>query len=144
MKLEILQPLRYDIRKVPQDERAKLLERRAKLDARLKQLALQETKQQRKDDTRRKIIAGALILEHAETDPDFAPILAKLLNRYVTRPQDRALFHFLDDRQPDASPAPSDSFSAAASPVPPPASSPDTAAPAAEEFSSATASPYAP
>ena len=122
IKLETVQPFGYDYPKMSQDERAKLLERKARLDARLKQLALQESKQQRKDDTRRKVIAGALALEHAETDPEFAGKLTKLLNRYVTRPQDRALFAFLDDRQPETSPTPSESFSIAAAP-PSPASS---------------------
>jgi hypothetical protein len=99
-----------------QDERARLLEKKARLDARLKALALQDQKQKRKDDTRRKIIAGALVLEHAEMKPEVAGMLAALLNRYVTRPQDRALFHFLDDRTPDAAPDASESFSAAAVP----------------------------
>jgi hypothetical protein len=57
--------------------------------------------QKRKDDTRRKIIAGALMLERAETDPVFAAELVALLNHYVTKPQDRALFDFLSDRTPD-------------------------------------------
>jgi hypothetical protein len=57
--------------------------------------------QQRKDDTRRKIIAGAIALEHAENDPEFAAGLAALLNRYVVKPQDRALFDFLPDRAAD-------------------------------------------
>ena len=148
MKLEIVQLFAYDYPKMPQDERTRLLEKKAKLDARLKQLALHEAKQNRKDDTRRKIIAGALILEHAEIDPEFAPVLAKLLNRYVTRPQDRALFHVLDDRQPDPRPLPSDSpsnsFRAAASPAPPPETSSDAAAPASDEFRSAAAPPSPP
>jgi hypothetical protein len=57
--------------------------------------------QKRKDDTRRKIIAGALVLERAETDAAFAAELTALLNHYVTKPQDRALFDFLSDRTPD-------------------------------------------
>jgi hypothetical protein len=60
-----------------------------------------DTSQQRKDDTRRKIIAGAIALEHAQTDPGFAAELAALLNRYVMKPQDSALFDFLSDRDPD-------------------------------------------
>ena len=114
MQLEINEPLSYDFCSMAQDERAKLLEKKARLDARLKALALQEQKQKRKDDTRRKIIAGALVLEHAELKPEFAGMLAALLNRYVTRPQDRALFHFLDDHAPNATPDASESFSSAA------------------------------
>jgi hypothetical protein len=54
--------------------------------------------QQRKDDTRRKIIAGAIALEYAQHDPDFAAALAGLLNEKVTKPADRALFDFLPER----------------------------------------------
>jgi hypothetical protein len=43
--------------------------------------------QKRKDDTRRKIIAGAIMLEHAETNAAFAAELTALLNHYVTKPQ---------------------------------------------------------
>lgn len=57
-----------------------------------------DQEQQRKNDTRRKIIAGALALEHAQHDPDFAATLAGLLNEHVTKPQDRALFDFLPER----------------------------------------------
>jgi hypothetical protein len=98
------------------DRKAKLLERRAKLDAQLQAIEAREKERMRKLDTRRKIIAGALALEHAEGNAAFAAELAGLLNRYVTRPDDRKLFHFLDGRVPDVTPAASDSFTAAANP----------------------------
>ena len=78
------------------DPREKLLQQKARLDARLKALDRKEALRRRKDDTRMKIMAGALALEHAQThgddDPAFRDTLFRLLNRYVTRPQDRALF----------------------------------------------------
>ncbi|MHB0704098.1 hypothetical protein ACX4MT_00060 [Roseomonas mucosa] len=86
------------------DRRAKLLVRKAQIEAQLKDLEAREQRQKRKDDTRRKIIAGALALEHAEIDPVFGAQLAKLLNRYVTKAQDRALFD-LTDRDQDNTPA---------------------------------------
>ena len=48
----------------------------------------------RKEDTRRKIIAGALALTHMDTEPgsEFAYTMHKLLDRYVTRNEDRELF----------------------------------------------------
>jgi hypothetical protein len=98
------------------DRKAKLLERRARLDAQLRDLDAREKERQRKLDTRRKIIAGALVLEHAEIKADFAIELAALLNRYVTRPEDRALFDFLDSRVPGVGPAASPDFAAAARP----------------------------
>ena len=102
-----------------QDERAKLLEKKARIDARLKALAIADQKQKRKDDTRRKIITGALALEHATINAEFGAQLASLLNRYVERPEDRALFDFLDDRVSDVQPAkteqdPTDSFATVA------------------------------
>ena len=60
-----------------------------------------DQEQQRKDDTRRKILAGAAALQHAENDAAFAAELTALLNRYVTEPRNRALFDFLTDRTPD-------------------------------------------
>lgn len=45
--------------------------------------------QARKDDTRRKIIAGSLALEHQ--DADFQATLNRLLREYV-KPKDRHLF----------------------------------------------------
>jgi hypothetical protein len=60
-----------------------------------------DQEQQRKDDTRRKILAGAAVLQHAENDAAFAAELTALLNSYVTEPRNRALFDFLRDRTPD-------------------------------------------
>jgi hypothetical protein len=42
------------------------------------------------DDTRRKTLAGVAVLDEAEQRPDKAALL-KLLDRFLTRPDDRAL-----------------------------------------------------
>jgi hypothetical protein len=54
----------------------------------------------RSDDTRRKIIAGALALEHFAKNPgtEFGDIMFRLLDQY-TRPEDRHLFDFLPQRE---------------------------------------------
>ncbi len=73
----------------------KLLEKRAHLQAQIKDATSRQRQQHRKDDTRRKVIIGALALEHMEknkTSP-FAKTLWPLLDEYVTRPQDRALLN---------------------------------------------------
>jgi hypothetical protein len=57
--------------------------------------------QHRKDDTRRKIIVGAAALDLMTKDAAFAAEFTALMNHYVTKPRDRALFDFLTDRQPD-------------------------------------------
>lgn len=76
-------------------DRAELLRRkRDQLDAQLKALEARNKQAERKADTRRKVIAGALALEHFEKnrDSDFGRIMLRLLDEYVVRPHDRALF----------------------------------------------------
>ena len=46
-----------------------------------------ERQKERKADTRRKILAGAAVLNEAEQRPDKAALL-KLLDRFLTRPDD--------------------------------------------------------
>lgn len=62
--------------------------------ARKKALEAQQRDADRKADTRRKILVGALALEHWEKNRDsaFAKQLHRLVDEYVTRPHDRALF----------------------------------------------------
>ena len=52
------------------------------------------------EDARRKIITGALALEHLEKNPDseFGKVMFRLLDEY-TRPDDRPLFAFLPVRE---------------------------------------------
>jgi hypothetical protein len=86
-----------------------LRQRRDQIDAQLKALEARNKQAERKADTRRKVIAGALALEHFERnrDSEFARIMFRLLDEYVVRPHDRALFKDLPDAQapdPDAAP----------------------------------------
>jgi hypothetical protein len=76
-------------------DRLKILrEKRDQLDAQLRALEARAKKTERKADTRRKIIFGALGREHYEKNPDseFHHIMFRLLDEYVVRPHDRALF----------------------------------------------------
>lgn len=57
--------------------------------ARLQQ---KEKKQARANETRRKILAGAVVLQRAQTDPDFAALLFRLLGDNLTEERNRALF----------------------------------------------------
>lgn len=68
--------------------------RRDQLDAQLKALEARSKQAERKADTRRKVIAGALALEHFEKnrDTEFGRVMLRLLDEYVVRPHDRALF----------------------------------------------------
>jgi hypothetical protein len=49
-------------------------------------------RRERKLDTRRKIIAGAIALEHMKYDAAFADAFQALLDRYVTKSPERVLF----------------------------------------------------
>lgn len=71
-----------------------LRKKRDQLNARIKDAEARERQKKRKEDTRRKIIAGALALEHMAENPDseFAKTLGKLIFRYVKKPKDRELF----------------------------------------------------
>lgn len=77
------------------DRLQKLKDKKAAIDAQIRDLAARERHQQRKDDTRRKIIIGALALEHLEKNKEsaFARTLLPLLDEYVGRSQDRQLLN---------------------------------------------------
>lgn len=93
-----------------------LAERLAQLDAQRKTLQARLAKQQRAQDTRRKILLGALVLHRLETEADaaFSRQLAAWLRRelpgFLTRDADKALFPDLIDGTadlvPGGSPAP--------------------------------------
>lgn len=69
-----------------------LLEREKKLKARIRQQQAKLRTQDRKDDTRRKILAGAAVLDKAGKDPAYDTELRDLLTQFLTRNDDRALF----------------------------------------------------
>ena len=63
--------------------------RRQKMDARKRAV---ESKKARATDTRRKILAGAVMLTRAAQDERVKSTLWSLLDEALTRPDDRALF----------------------------------------------------
>ena len=74
------------------DKLEKLLEQRKTLNARIQQEINRENRRKRKDDTRRKILVGAAVLDDAEKHPKHKEQLYKLLGRFLVRPNDRELF----------------------------------------------------
>lgn len=76
----------------PQDKIATLQQRKAALDAKLKREMAKLRADERKADTRRKILAGALALQHAEISPEFGNTLHALLREHLTRDDERRLF----------------------------------------------------
>ena len=69
----------------------KLLEQQVKLDAKIKAIKAREAYQDRKNETRRKILAGAYILEKHRKEETMHQ-LNKELDWFLTRKNDRALF----------------------------------------------------
>lgn len=53
---------------------------------------LMDAAKKRKDDTRRKVLIGAMYMERGETYPDQKERTLKLLDKFLQRPDDRALF----------------------------------------------------
>ena len=70
----------------------KLRIKQEQLQARIRREQAKERTQERKDDTRRKILAGAAMLDRAEKDAAFKLELHALLGQFLVRADDRALF----------------------------------------------------
>lgn len=78
-------------RKTPEEKIEELEKQRGVIQARLQRERAKVTSRKRKEDTRRKIIAGAIALEHAEQNAAFGKELLRVMDQHVTRAQDRAL-----------------------------------------------------
>jgi hypothetical protein len=97
------------------DQREVLLHQRLeRVQRQIRKLNSGKKKRARREDTRRKIIAGALALEHFEKNPgsEFGKIMFRLLDEYA-RPDDRRLFEFLPVRDVPANQDVSDQTQAA-------------------------------
>jgi len=70
----------------------KVLKQRAALDERLKKIAARERATERKSDTRRKVLAGAAVIDWAKRDSEFSQQLMGKLRGFLTRDYDRKLF----------------------------------------------------
>ena len=90
--------------KTDEERLAALVARRNRTDAAIRRLKAKNDKIAHANDARRKIVAGALALEHTIRNPgsEFAQVLVRLLDEYA-RPHERFLF---DDLLPGSSPAP--------------------------------------
>ena len=75
------------------DKRLKrLIEQREAVNARIRQEQNKQRASERRADTRRKILAGAAILEWANRDRDFSTKLLEELKSFLVRDADRELF----------------------------------------------------
>lgn len=71
------------------DNLQKLIEQKQKIENRIKKEQARLLKKDRQDDTRKKILVGALFLEEYK---EKMPELAKKLDKFLKRPLDRELF----------------------------------------------------
>jgi len=74
------------------DKLKQLMEKREALNARIRKEQNRAKEGERKNDTRRKILVGAVVLEWANRDNEFSKTLMGELKRFLVRDADRALF----------------------------------------------------
>lgn len=94
--LEVAKAKLEKLDKKAREKKAKLeaetKDKSEKLKNQIKRLEQQEKAKERKRDTRRKILAGSLVLERMGKDPAFAEKLKSDLDKFLTRDIDRELF----------------------------------------------------
>ena len=73
----------------------KLLKQKDQLNARIKKEESKLRTKERKKETKRKIIIGAIVQKHCQVNPDtpYAKETQSLLNKYVTRSEERKLLN---------------------------------------------------
>ena len=77
----------------------RLIEKRDAVNARIKQEQNKLRSNERKSDTRRKILAGAAVLQWAARDEAFAKLLMAELGKFLVREDDRALFNLPSSKE---------------------------------------------
>lgn len=78
-------------RQSPAEKLKALQKKQAQLDAQIKNEKAKIKADERKQDTRRKIVAGAIALEHMEHDENFKVAMEQLLRKHV-KDSDKHLF----------------------------------------------------
>ena len=76
----------------PQERRRKLEEKQARIKAELQRLNARERQAERKRETRRKILAGAMVLDRVERGAVAEKLFLDDMDRFLERDKDRALF----------------------------------------------------
>jgi large subunit ribosomal protein L7/L12 len=77
----------------------RLIEKRDAVNARIKQEQNKLRSNERKSDTRRKILAGAAVLQWASRDDAFSKLLMAELGKFLVREDDRALFNLPSSKE---------------------------------------------
>ena len=81
------------------DERARLIEREARLRAERVRRDARASIIERRRETRRKILLGAFVLKAMRENPQYAEQVTKQIDKYLTKEGDRQLFG-LDGGEP--------------------------------------------
>ncbi len=71
-----------------------LLKKREQLNAQIQKIRAREASKKRKEDTRRKILLGALVMEMMQKGELDRKVILKRLEGFLTRDIDRRLFDF--------------------------------------------------
>lgn len=74
------------------EEEQKLLDKRARINARLRKLKGQKKRSATTTENRRKILAGAFLLEQAKRNPAVNDWVLRGLSWFLKKPDERALF----------------------------------------------------
>lgn len=69
-----------------------LTKKRDQINAQIQSIKAKEQSQQRKDDTRRKVLIGGIIMKMVKTGEMPKDRLDAMLNKYLDQDRDRALF----------------------------------------------------
>ena len=85
---ELLAKLEQEQKKL----QSELDERKAKLNARARRVRSRLAGRERKTDTRRKILVGAMMLKVADEHPKSKDFMLRHLDEFLEHPRDRALF----------------------------------------------------
>ena len=76
----------------PADRIRQLEERRARINAEIQRVRSRESLEERKRETRRKILAGAMVLDRVARKDLSEKLFKADMDRFLDRDQDRALF----------------------------------------------------
>ena len=76
----------------PADRIRQLEEQRARINAEIQRVRSRESQEERKRETRRKILAGAMVLDRVARKELSEKLFKADMDRFLERDQDRALF----------------------------------------------------
>ena len=76
----------------PEDRIRKLEEQRARINAEIQRVRGRESQEERKRETRRKILAGAMVLDRVARKDLSEKLFKADMDRFLDRDQDRMLF----------------------------------------------------